>query len=287
MMPGDSATYLPGFYGMNGSNINTNNVYMYDGQGNYYMRPADAFFFAPYNSIQGEATPFKAAPFQGQHFTMGKNAFGVLFDTEKKRFVRHAPTAANCVVIPYNAETMPLFDFNNVGMDLVWMKNTTGTMTYAVMQDAAGDRWLLTFDISGDIRQERKVKLTGPDIRKASLFALDISYCTLFYAVEGKVYATSKDYPEQTYEVLNLGSKKISALDQHLFNKGKYTTSDPQTPGNWLMIGYYDPAAPAENNGVLAAYRPADFINSHAALTKIKEYNGFGKPVSYTYRERN
>ncbi|WP_143307661.1 PKD-like family lipoprotein [Chitinophaga vietnamensis] len=299
----DSATFLPGFVGANEGAASSDYVYVYDNKGNFYERDPYQWYVTNMNKVSGEGN-FRAAPFLGRNYGMAFFYNSVLFDMDKKRFLLSTPGSSTCNIIP-NPDS-PLFDFSNTGMDLRWMRSVPGLdLTFAIMKDAAGDTWLLTFDVRSSVTQDRKVKLTGTDISKAEHFTVDKNYGTIYYSVGSKVYAMNKDFPGVCYQVLDAGNKKISWLDQHLFtvNKGYgpsrggyvngYTYNNPQGsgsldnyPGSWLGVATYDPAQPTASNGTLTFYSPQDFLSQHAALVKKQEYSGFGKIVSVSYRER-
>ncbi len=280
----DSATFHPDFVGSGGSGIHPQYIYLFDGQGNVYERFNYMFYGNPVNVVSGEAKRFKAAPFIGRHFKMNTSAALVLFDTEKRRFLRYSPNGGQCASPTSDPAFMPYFNYNNVNMDLVWMRSTPfNTLTYAVLKAADNSRWLAVFDISTTNVQNKFVKLTGPDIDKATRFAVDKNSGTLFYSVGSKVYATSKDYPDQTYMVLDAGQEEVTLLDQHVFWSSKYMDVSPTNRGNLIMIGTYNAAT---GNGTLTGYYPADFVNSHAAFTKVESFTGFGKINALSYRER-
>ncbi|SEW52560.1 PKD-like family lipoprotein [Chitinophaga arvensicola] len=283
----DSSSFRPAYVGANGAGAFQSTVSFYDGKGNFYERGGTAAYSVRMNRVNGEATAYRAAPFLGRYYNMGGTSYTTLFDVDKKRFLRHKPGSNVSSLMEYNPTSMPLFNFNDIGMDLVWMRAVPyNYLTYAVMKDPAGARWLLTFNVISGISQDKKVKLTGPEIEKATMFAADKNYGTLFYAVGGRIYATSKDFPEQTYKVLDLGDKTITYMDQHSFRAGNYNGSDANAKGSWLMVGYTDPAGTPGANGTLAAYLPANFVNGHGALTQMKAYTGFGIIKSLSYRER-
>lgn len=297
LFPVDSSSFKPAFFGTNSGGYATNgNLLMTMPNGDIYERTWTAWYVIKSNQVQGEANSFRAAPFIGKYYTSSGNT--VLFDMDKKRFVRTSPGSFFCTTIP-NPATDPKFDFSNVGMDMLYMRTSPYGLTFAVMKDAAGDIWLLTFDARSTVVQDKKVKLTGTDIKLAEAFTVDKNYGTLFYKVGNKLYATHKDLPDVSYEILNTGSRQISFVDQHIFtiNRGQganggYINGGAATPGNpqdyvanYLAIGTYDPADP-KTTGKLELYYPTDFMNGHAALTKKDEYGGFGKIVSVSFRER-
>jgi len=283
----DSASFRPGFCG-NGRGIGVNGAYLYvyDNKGNFFERAPSAYYEAsrPINNVSTEGKTFKAAPFFCRYQNTGRTFDAVLFDTEKKRFLRYTQGAGTCTPVQPNAIPDPLFDFNDVKKDLVWMKTTLfNTLTYAILRGADGATWLATFNLSSGTSQDRYVRLTGTDIDKATLFTVDRNYGTLFYAVGGKVYATSKFYPDQSYLVLDKGEEKITYLDQHIFLRSTYFSTDPEHPASHVMVGSYHEGTGV---GTLEGYYPADFVNAHAAFTKKSAYTGFGKIRALSYRER-
>lgn len=296
LVPPDSATFIPAFVGTGEGSGALETCYLYDGKGNFYERNAYNYYVNNMNQVTGEGD-FKAAPFLGRAAGYSWSEFTVLFDVNKKRFLRSFPEDGNCSSIPAPAGT-PLFDFDNVGMDLVWMKSMDNlNLTYALMRDPAGAYWLLTFDARATVTQNTMTKITAPEIDKATLFTVDKNYGTLFYSAGTKVYAVHKDFPSQYYLVYDAGNRKISWLDQHQFTGGRgvyngdindipNTTNLPPYKANWLGIATYDPANPDMGTGTVSFYFAQDFLVNHAALVKKDEFTGFGKIVSMSYRER-
>ncbi|RAJ75092.1 PKD family protein [Chitinophaga dinghuensis] len=291
--PEDSATFAPAFVGAGEIPANTSYIHVYDGKGNFYQRgPLNYFINAKANHMSG-GNDFRAAPFIGRAVNGVANDYAALYDMDLKRFVR---LASSGVCVALTNPTTPLFDFNNVGMDLVWMK-TMGTLlnTFAVMKDPAGDMWLLVFDVRSAVSQTAKMKLDFPDIKNAKYFALDKNYGTLYYATDSKVYAVHKDFAG-CYLLLDVGSRKISWMDQHTFTtyakryngdptSGTNTTNLEPYMANWLGVATYDPADP-DHTGKLNFYYSKSFQTDQAVLVRKDEYSGFGKIVSVTYRER-
>ncbi|MBV7532552.1 PKD-like family lipoprotein [Chitinophaga sp. sic0106] len=283
----DSASFRPAFFGNGkGTGANAAYLYLFDGKGNFYERIGNDYYETAkmINVVQGESKPFKAAPFFCRTQNSASSAFAILFDAEKKRFLKYGAAAGGCISLPTDAATNPLFNFNNVQKDLVWMK-TTGynTLTYAVLRGADGATWLATFNLTNANTQDKYVQLTGTDIDKATLFTVDKIYGTLFYAVGGKVYATHKDYPNESFVVLDKGSEVITYLDQHIFAKAAYYKTEPSHVSMHVMVGSYNEG---RGNGTLEGYATTDYVNSHAAFTKYTTYTGFGKIKALSYRER-
>jgi hypothetical protein len=293
----DSANFKPLYHSGGESSISSNYVYMVDENGDIYERAPGSYYVVSINRVINEG-PFKAAPFIGRAHSYSWTENGVLYDTDKKRFVRSYQGNGYCTTLP-NPVSNVLFDFGNVGMDMVWMRSMDNLMmTFAVMKDSNKDYWLLVFDARTSVTQNAKMKITSPDIDKAKFFTVDKNSGVLFYATENKVYAITKDFPGTYHEVLNTGNRKISWMDEHPFSVGrryyngdlpdgtKNTTNLEPYIANWVGVATYDPANMAYGTGTLAFYYPKNYTTNNAAFVKKDEYTGFGKIVSVSYRER-
>ncbi|MDR6783985.1 hypothetical protein ABIE26_002626 [Pedobacter africanus] len=261
--------------------IETGNSYMYSG-GNvyYYFYIYQINYGTPINLVKGESTSFRAAPFvislrDPATFT----ATAVMFDVDKKRFLRHNNNDANVSTFSANS----LFDFNNVGMDLLHMEYSpfNGGDVFAILKNPAGKIYLARFNASTGI-QTYFDEIQATDIAVAEKFAVSPVYGYLFYSAGGKVYEYDTSLKTSKL-MLNKGAEKISLMKFHEFGRAGSSRPYYQSRRNQLMVCSYDPALPADKNGKMELF---EVPSLNGDLVKGETYSGFGKIVSVDYRER-
>ena len=254
--------------------------YMYSGGDvYYYYRIFQINYSSPVNLVKGETVPFKAAPFLTTARDMSNfNASTVMFDIEKKRFLKHGNNEASSSKFA----AKELFDPNNVGMDLAYMAYSTygAGEVFAVLKNPAGKMYLARFNaFSGAQSYFEEIVATG--IANAEKFAVSPVFGYLFYSVGGKVYEydTSLRISKQ---MLDKGAEKITLLKFEnfgsTFNKPIY-----EEKRTHLIVGSYDPALPADKNGKLELFKVPSL---NGDLIPSEKYTGFGKIVSVNYRIR-
>jgi hypothetical protein len=243
----------------------------------WHYRPLQKNWGAIINVVTGESEPFKAAPFIA--LPSNTTSFGsIIFDTGKKRFLRHLSTAASSSLMPSTG--MTLFNYNNMGMDLVYMAHSpyNGGEVYSVFKNSATNKFYLArFTLGTSINQTYYAEITGTDITKAELFAVNPDYGYLFYNVGGKVYEYDLGL-KKSFLMIDKGTSSISVLKFHPFLKSTYATI-----GKKLVVASYDPSLPSASCGTLELYNVAGI---NGALSSFLSLQGFGKIKSLTYRER-
>lgn len=256
------------------------NAYMYSG-GNvyYYFSIFQINYSTPINLVKGETVPFKSAPFlvaatDPKTFT----ARAVMFDVDKKRFLNHGNNESNSFT--FSAST--LFDFNNVGMDLVYMEYSeyNGGDVFAILKNPAGKIYLARFNAFSGV-QIYFEEIVGTDIAAAQYFAVSPVYGYLFYGAGGKVYEYDTSLKTSKL-MLDKGTEKISLLQ---FPKMSTTASKPEyaKKKTQLIVASYDPALPADKNGKMETF---DVPSLNGDLVPVDKYTGFGKIISVNYRQR-
>lgn len=251
------------------------NVYYY-----YYVYQIN--YGVPINLVKEEAVPFKAAPFIARSLSSASlmpNA--VLFDVDKKRFVRHINNESTCTTMPTMDNA--LFDYNNVGKNLVYMEYSpfNGGDVFAILKGGDGKIFLARFNLVTAI-QTYYAEITGAEIGNAEKFAINPTYGYLFYNAGGKVY--EYDMSLKTSKLMiDKGAEKISLLKFQKFTKAGSSRPYYESRQNQLMVCSYDAALPAERNGKMELYTVPSL---NGDLTLGESYSGFGKIVSVSYRER-
>ncbi|WP_162799834.1 PKD-like family lipoprotein [Pedobacter jeongneungensis] len=250
------------------------------GKGNayYYERVQNIYYSAPINYIASEQKEFKVAPFIAGNHLIVASAHAVFYDTTNRRFVKHAGSAATCSTIPDPADAQKLFSFTT-GMDLIYMQwvGFNGGEVFSVLKDPNSSKRLLARFNSGNNAQSYYAEILATDFANAEFYAVSPDLGYIFYSVGGKVYEYDMSL-KTTKLMLDLGTKKVSFLQFYEFkNTTKYKDS------NKLMVGAYDAALPEGQNGSLGIYTVPP-VNGDLIL--YKNYTGFGKIKSLTYRER-
>lgn len=234
-------------------------------------------FGNPINAYVGGSV-FKVSP----HMAISANSFdpvAVLFNEDKKGFVRNVARNASSIDMTVPTNSTPLFDFH-IGMDLIHLECPYSGYFYAILHDATDDKYYLArFLESG--AQSYWDEITGEDIDKATHFAVSPELGYLFYSVGGKVYEYDSSLRSSKL-MIDKGSHEITLLKfQPFFNRTAASRSETyRVWANWLHVASHEPA---NNAGTLEMYS-VPLLN--ADLVKEKNYDGFGKIVSLTYRER-
>lgn len=244
----------------------------------YYERVQNVYYSAPINYITAEQKGFKVAPFIGSNPQSIVNPVAIFYDITNRRFVKHAGQAATCTTLPDPADAQKLFSFST-GMDLIYMQWVAfnGGEVFSVLKDPnSTKRYLARFN-SANNAQSYYGEILATDFANAEQYAVSPDLGYIFYNVGAKVYEYDMSL-KTTKLMLDMGVKKISFLQFYEFkNATKYKDS------NKLMIASYDSALPEGQNGNLSIYTVPP-VNGDLVL--YKNYTGFGKIKSLTYRER-
>lgn len=244
--------------------------------GNVYVTQ-NGTYVLPVNRFKGEAGNFYASP-----FFAGMGAV-YLYDTLKRRFGYNNIFLNNyCVALPaYGTPGATMFDFNNTGMDLIWMGFSmyNGSNVYCILKEpATGNYHLALINYNGQ-SQTYYQDMTATDLASAAHFAISVDYGYVFYAVGGKLYE---------YD-LGLKSSKLMAD----YGAGQITDISSGIPladqnaivplKRKLIVSSYDPGGTAGSNGKLEIFTIPP-VNGSLVLNE--SYTGFGKIKSVSYRQR-
>lgn len=264
---------------------NTGNCYMVaNGEVHFYFSTMQMFYGLPINIVQGENTYFKPAPFIAARQDYGSYpSSATLFDVDKKRFLKHGGMVTK--VSTYSNALNTHFDFNNVGMDLVYMTNTaySGASTvFAVLKNNAGKMYLAQFDGATGV-QSYFAEIVGADIAQATHFAVSPVFGYLFYAVGGKVYEYDLSLKSSKL-MLDRGTERVSLLKFQYFTfRWSGRPESYEAFSKQLLVASYDPAKSPGDNGQLELF---EVPSLNGDLISKSKYTGFGKIVSVSYRER-
>ncbi|WP_162558690.1 PKD-like family lipoprotein [Robertkochia solimangrovi] len=246
--------------------------YMYkDGDVYKYLGIYQYRYGIPVNSIGTET--FKVAPFIGT----GYNVSGVtlLYDTDNKRFVQ----------VPWSgttSKTMPagtLFDYNT-GKDLIYMQRSgyNGGEVFAILKDPADNKFYLARMSSGvnSVNQVYYAEIpeeVALQMDQAEHFAVSPEFGYVFYNIGGKLYEYDFGI-QQSKLMMDRGEESISLL------KFRKTTGYVTDFNRDLIIGAYDEGS---GEGTFEIY---DVPPVNGDLINLYKWEGFGKVVSASYRQR-
>lgn len=290
-LPGSDFTWLPTynikyeFYGATPSAFapdflygpGSNNSFVFiSGQWYHQHYSMSRGYGVNINRVKGESEDFNAAPFLADAGgNTSSSSMYVLYDKDNKRFVRYSLSGGTT-----SLTTGVFFNFNT-GKDLVYMNTVrVSNETTAVLKDGSGKRYLYRFSLaSGQIVQTYYAEMPATDIALAEQFAVSPVFGYIFYNAGAKVYQYDPSL-KTTRLMLDLGARKISVLRFHKFTT-TFNKPDYESQQNRLIIASYDPALPEE--GRMTLY---DVPSRNEQITFYKTYDGMGKIVDISYKER-
>jgi hypothetical protein len=246
-------------------------IYLFEG-GNVYSYSVFngyAFHYSPLNVYTASGTPFNVAP-----YGVSTGSTGAFYNSDKKNFV----TAAS-----YNSTSLTDAGANfkyPTGLDLVYMEKDYNNNTFAILKDpATSKKYLLKFPIGGV--QNYYQEIVGTDIANATNFALSPTFGYLFYSAGGKVYEYDPSL-QTSILMVDKSPANITYLNfQHFFNRTNSTVNkNYSTWANYLSVASY---GAADDSGTFELYSVPP-VNGQ--IVKMNGWNGFGKIVSVSYRER-
>lgn len=247
------------------------NMYTYSTSGGYIFK------YEPVNIYTINSTPFRVSKYAA---TNGNQS--LMYDMDGRNFVSLS-TFSNATV----AKLPDNFGYPT-GYDLLYMEKDYNNVVFAIMQDPVTSkryvlrvRLNLAFNVNnGDYFKE----ITGTDIANATCFAMSPELGYLFYSVGGKVYEYDASL-NSSILMVDRGAEEVTYLDFQFFYNALAAKANPNYRNwrNWLMVGSYNPAGPAGNNGTLKLFSVPP-VNGQ--LVEKISFGGFGKIVSVSYRER-
>jgi hypothetical protein len=233
-------------------------------------------FALPINRMNGETANFYAAPFMA-----GQLQF-YLYDQTNRRFayINTINGASGCSPLPaYGTPGASLFDYNNTGMDLVYMGLSyyNGTTVFNILKNPGTGKYYLALINYGDQSQTYYQEMTATDISSATHFAINIDYGYVFYSTGSKLY--EYDLGLKTSKLMeDYGASQITDV-----NSGIFMMSPTQPQQKELLVSTYDPSGTVGSNGTLSIYTVPP-VNGKLVMTET--YTGFGKIKDIAYRQR-
>ncbi|MBV7533257.1 PKD-like family lipoprotein [Chitinophaga sp. sic0106] len=239
-----------------------------------YFRAANIYYGLPLNIYQGEVNTFRTSP-----FIAATSINAILYDEDHKRFVKSNIQQSYCTQLP----TGTMFNFTT-GKDLLYMNYNryTGGVICAVLEDKpSGKRYIGRFTMAGV--QNYYAEITATDIMQAENFAFSPDLGFMYYNVGSKVYQYNLS-TKISHLVLDKG-QPITVLKFHTFFY-EASASKTNTYKVWapkLLICSYDPGLPS---AVCGSMDMLTVLPVTGDLTPFLSFEGLGKVVSLSYRER-
>jgi hypothetical protein len=248
--------------------------YLYD-KGNIYSYSTFAgyaFKYNPFNIYVASSPAFSTMPYVASTGTTG-----AMYNNDKKSFVSiasYSSTVVTDVGTNFNYPT---------GMEMVFMDKDNSNRAYAILKDPATSKiYMLRFPIGS--AQNYYEEILGADIATATNFTVSPDLGYLFYSSGGKVY--EYDLSLKTSKLMvDKGASKISFMSFQRFFMRTTSTINPKyaTWANYLSVASYDPTGTEGSNGTFELY---SIPPVNGQIVKVNGWNGFGKIVSISYRER-
>ena len=247
------------------------NMYTYSTSSGYIFK------YEPVNIYTINSTPFHASKYA---VTNGNQS--MIYDMDGRNFAL-LNTFSNATVtkVPDN------FGYPT-GYDLLYMEKDYNNVVCAILKDpATSKKYVLRVRLNaafnannGDYFKE----ITGTDIDNATCFAMSPELGYLFYGAGGKVYEYDASL-QSSILMVDRGADEVTYLDFQFFYNALAAKANPNYRNwrNWLVVGSYNPAGPAGNNGTLKLFSVPP-VNGQ--LVEKISFSGFGKIVSVSYRER-
>lgn len=258
------------------------NYHMYDKGTIYTYTNATLFNMgAPANQLANEPRPFRASPYFNVGTTAGLSTSLVMFDMDKKRFAKQIirTQGVDAYAVPFNNPSGAKFDFNNVGMDLVWMSRSyIGYNIFCVLKNSAGEYYFALFNESSSEQLIfQKMNISALDVN--SLIVADPQWSTLYFSSGNKLYAY---YPDANQERMiqdfgekitylffptNIPSAKVYDVFRTKLLVSTFDASKPETGGKLRFFQTFNQGAPTQ-------------------ITHVETLTGFGEVVGAQFRSR-
>src|SRR5699024_8248708 len=186
-------------------------------------------------------------------------AGGIVYDIDNKRFLMQPLGDAKTYLIELGQGD--LFDYQT-GKELRFM-GASSSGVFAILEDNNDTFYLARMRssrITGSVDQLYYGEMFAKDIESASHFALSPVFSSIFYSVDGKLYQYER-VTEKTKLMESFTGKTIT-----------YLGFDEDAPDgqNTLVVGLYDPVAPAAKSGMLKLYNMPAIMTD---LTLIDSYS--------------
>ena len=260
--------------------------------GDLYCRKVNvsgACYEFPVNvSAEGNDGEYTVAPYVAS----GKNRPGdtsvaLLYDNDNDRFMGwdyETNDGTTCFELPAGTVSPA-----TTGKDLVYMEGThlSNNTVFSILQDEAGQRSIYAINLSNDqFTQDDYIEnIQAENFSRATSFAFHSQYYYMFYACQDKLYVYDLG-SEALVQTISLPGEEITMVKIDLFKAPNIldVPEDMRAQQYYILVGSYKTGA-SEDGGILRMYR---FNNTTNQLEEVenRKYEGFGRIVDVTYRER-
>ncbi|GBU08526.1 hypothetical protein AwDysgo_18570 [Bacteroidales bacterium] len=277
------------------------------GSGMLYLFADDNLYYScltpAYSVLWNYTLPINKLGATGELFKFSKwialGSHGAIFDTETRSFYQHRQGSLNCQKYSENRDNV-LFPYLNMNHNLVFSRAVVRTIggvansrAFAVLDSIPNhEKTLAIFDLDTG-EQDLFGKINGPEIEKATDFAIDPYLGTFLYYLsedKTKVYQYNIGLASSAKEVYKAApGSKISLIKP--MGKSMGTSQGPVWSQNYLMICTIDENLPDGSNGTLEVFNVEDMINGGLEPSVIAgataKWGGFGKIVNVDFKASN
>lgn len=244
---------------------------------NIYCSRMSLSFGLPINVYATNGQSFKPA---NTWTTM--ESYASIYDQSQKKFATQDAGYSSCDAVDASFNYPAGYDFVYMGKQPTV---TTGVadLAFAIIKNPATQNYhVIRYTVRNRLSFTDTIE-NAPDIDKATQFAISPEFGYLFYSVGGKVYEYDLGL-ETAKLMLDKGTEIITSLKFQEFATLKTAAKASYSEwGKLLSVASYDPGGTAGNNGSLTLYKVPP-VNGN--LIEQQKWTGFGKIVSFTYRER-
>lgn len=255
----------------------------------------DGKLYSGYMSAIQDA--FYSAPYRGNYYLepymtfFNYNIYGaVVYDRLQKRFMYSTTAAAQELDFAYFKDAVganPLFNLNNIGMDLLYMETGFSNYTYAFFKNGS-DYKLHVFTLAraddGDLAVASYDMSNLPEIAQAKYFDVGTIGNVALYATDKKVYRYDYSGTNDAYVQLDgfAGNENITGirLFKATLNSNNNVADFNNTNNTVLFVSTWN-----GSEGKVYEYS----INAASGVinpTPVKTYTGFGRVADMMFKFR-
>ena len=260
--------------------------------GNLYCRKvatSGACYEFPINvSSEGNDPEYIVSP----RVASGKNRPGdtsaaLLYDMTNKRFMGWDEERNDgTVCFELTADANALFPYNT-GKEFVYMEGThfANNTVFTILQDGSGARSVYGINLSNSqfTQQSYIENIQAENFNQATSFAFHSQYPYMFYAYQDKLYTYNLG-TQSLQQIITLPGEEITMVKFDLFKSPNPLDipENMQAQQYYLLVGSYNGS---NNGGTLRMYHFNNTTNQ-LEIIENRTYEGFGRIVDVTYRER-
>ena len=239
-------------------------------------------------SAEGNDGEYVVAPYVGAGQNRPADSYAaLLYDSSNQRFMgwdQEKGEGRTCFELPAGT-----IDPATTGKDLVYMEGTrfSNNTVFSILQDASGNRSIYGINLSGSLFQQQSYieSVQAENFNQAEHFAFNSQFPYMYYSYKDKLY--SYNLGTQTLQqTISLPGEEITMVKIDLFKAPNIldVPEDMRAQQYYILVGSYKTGA-SEDGGILRMYR---FNNTTNQLEEVenRKYEGFGRIVDVTYRER-